>query len=102
MSPRLGHDIPEEWRRNLRQPYEHSRVFPIMFCEKEGARVELHQDLAFADRREYQNEYRIFVSEACEKVAIQKEGRKAIRVAFNDTWKFQEQLSSDLDRHPSW
>jgi len=98
MPPRLRHDIAEERSRNLCESHKHCGIIAIVLRKEEGARVQLHQDLPLADRRELQNEHCILVPEAREKPAIQKEGGHPIRPALNDIGKVQQKLSSGLDR----
>src|SRR2546423_6719199 len=99
MPPRLRHDIGEERSRNLCEPDEHRGITAIVLAKEERIRVQLHQDLALADRRELQNEHSIIVPETREKPAIQKEGRHAIRPPLRDFGKVQQKSSSGLDRH---
>ena len=84
MTPRLGHDIGQERGRHLGQANQHRWIVSIVLGEEERSWVELHQDLALADRRQLENENRIVVAEAGEKPAIQKKRWHSIRPALDN------------------
>ena len=66
------------------QPNQHGRVVAIVLREKEGARIELHKDLALGNCPQLQHQDRLVVAESREETTIQKEGGHAIRSPFCD------------------
>ena len=99
MPPRVRHHVTEERQRDLGETNEHRRVVPIVLGEEEGTWVQLHEDLALADRRELHNEHRIIVAEAREESAIKKEGRHAVGAALDDIRQAEQQAASGGNRY---
>jgi len=69
----------------------------VVLGEKEGAGVELHQDVTLADGPQLQHQNRIVIPESRQKAAIEKEGGHAIRAALRDVREPQQQAARVLD-----
>ena len=84
LTPRFHHDFDQQRAWHLREPNQHGRVVAIVLREKEGARIELHKDLALGNCPQLQHQDRLVVAESREETTIQKEGGHAIRSPFCD------------------